>query len=72
VLNTEQESPTIAIRRRGTQPEFAIRIAEVENAGRRKSRKKRRVTTTLYVAAGDVWRMEERDGGVYVQNEAVS
>jgi hypothetical protein len=74
VLNTEQEityyrdSPTRAHSRSS-----AIRIAEVENAGTPEEREKTPGNDSGYMWRLETWwRMEERDGGVYVQNEAVS
>jgi hypothetical protein len=45
----------------------AVRIAEVENAGKSDEREK-----TPGDDGGYLWRMEERDGGVYVQSEVAS
>jgi len=74
VLNTEQEityyrdSPTRAHSRSS-----AIRIAEVENAGTPEEREKTPGNDNGFMWRLETWwRMEERDGGVYVQNEAVS
>ncbi|HYW67109.1 MAG TPA: hypothetical protein VFB10_10425 [Candidatus Dormibacteraeota bacterium] len=74
VLNTEQEityyrdSPTRAHSRSS-----AIRIAEVENAGTPEEREKTPGSDNGFMWRLETWwRMEERDGGVYVQNEAVS
>ena len=51
----------------------AIRIAEVENAGRGNEHEKRPVDDGGYLWRMETWwRMEERDGGVYVQSEVVS
>jgi hypothetical protein len=74
VLNTEQEityyrdSPTRAHSRSS-----AIRIAEVENAGTPEEQEKTPGNDNGFMWRLETWwRMEERDGGVYVQNEAVS
>ena len=74
VLNTEQEityyrdSPTRAHSRSS-----ATRIAEVENAGTPQEREKTPGDDNGFMWRLETWwRMEERDGGVYVQNEVVS
>jgi hypothetical protein len=74
VLNTEQEityyrdSP-----RRAHSRSSAIRIAEVENAGTPQEREKPPDDDNGFMWRLETWwRMEERDGGVYVQNEVVS
>src|SRR6266853_5853022 len=45
----------------------AVRIAEVENAGKSDEREK-----TPGDDGGSMWRMEERDGGAYLQSEVAS
>lgn len=51
----------------------ALRIAEVENAGKRNEREKPPGEDGGYLWRMETWwRMEERDGGVYVQSEVVS
>jgi len=51
----------------------AIRIAEVENAGKSNEREKPPGDDGGYLWRMETWwRMEERDGGVYVQSEVVS
>ena len=51
----------------------AIRIAEVENAGKANERQKAPGEDGGYLWRMETWwRMEERDGGVYVQSEVVS
>jgi hypothetical protein len=51
----------------------AIRIAEVENAGKGNEREKRPGDDGGYLWRMETWwRMDERDGGVYVQSEVVS
>ena len=51
----------------------ATRIAEVENAGKANEREKRPGDDGGYLWRMETWwRMEERDGGVYVQSEVVS
>ena len=74
VLNTEQEimyyrdSPTRAHSRSS-----ATRIAEVENAGTPQEKEKPPGEDSGFMWRLETWwRMEERDGGVYVQNEVVS
>jgi len=74
VLNTEQEiwyyrdSPTRAHSR-----STATRIAEVENAGTPKEKEKPPGEDSGFMWRLETWwRMEERDGGVYVENEVVS
>jgi hypothetical protein len=74
VLNTEQEityyrdSPTRAHSRSS-----AIRIAEVQNAGMPQEKEKTPGDDNGFMWRLETWwRLEERDGGVYVQNEVVS
>src|SRR5579864_829134 len=51
----------------------AVRIAEVENAGKSNEREKPPGEDGGYLWRMETWwRMEERDGGVYVQSEVVS
>jgi hypothetical protein len=51
----------------------AVRIAEVENAGKSGEREKAPGEDGGFLWRMDTWwRMEERDGGVYVQSEVVS
>ena len=51
----------------------AIHIAEVENAGKSNEREKPPGDDGGYLWRMETWwRMEERDGGVYVQSEVVS
>lgn len=51
----------------------AVRIAEVENAGQRDEREKPPGDDGGFLWRMETWwRMEERDGGVYVQSEVVS
>jgi len=51
----------------------SIRIAEVENAGKANERQKAPGEDGGYLWRMETWwRMEERDGGVYVQSEVVS
>ena len=51
----------------------AVRIAEVENAGKSDEREKTPGDDGGYLWKMETWwRMEERDGGVYVQSEVVS
>ncbi len=74
VLNTEQDityyrdSATRAHSRSS-----ATRIAEVENAGTPQEREKPPGEDNGFMWRLETWwRLEERDGGVYVENEAVS
>jgi len=74
VLNTEQEityyrdSPTRAHSRSS-----ATRIAEVENAGTSQEKEKPPGEDSGFMWRLETWwRMEERDSGVYVENEVVS
>jgi hypothetical protein len=74
VLNTEHEityfrdSPTRAHSRSS-----ATHIAEVENSGKRNEREKSREDDNGFLWGMETWwRMEEKDGGVYVQSEVVS
>jgi hypothetical protein len=74
VLNTEQDimyyrdSPTRAHSRSS-----ATRIAEVENAGTPQEKEKPPGEDNGFMWRLETWwRMEERNGGVYVENEAVS
>ncbi len=74
VLNTEHDiryfhdSPTQAHSRSSS-----VRIAEVENAGKNDEREKLPGEDGGYLWRMETWwRMEERDGGVYVQSEVVS
>jgi hypothetical protein len=51
----------------------AVRIAEVEDAGKRDEREKPPGQDSGYLWAMETWwRMEERDGGVFVQSEVAS
>ena len=74
VLNTEhdvgyfRDSPTRAHSRSS-----AIRIAEVENPGQADEKERSPGDDDGYLWKMETWwRMEEKDGGVYVQNEAVT
>ncbi len=74
VLNTEHEvhyfhdAPGRAYSRSS-----AVRIAEVENPGKSDEREKKPGDDGGYLWRMETWwRMEERDGGVYVQSEAAS
>ena len=74
VLNTEQDityyrdSPTRAHSR-----STAVRIREVADPGTNSEREKSLEEETGFLWQMETWwRMEERDGGVYVQNEAVT
>jgi hypothetical protein len=74
VLNTQhdvtyyRDSPTRAHSRSS-----AIRIAEVEHPGSVREKEKAPGNDNGYLWRMETWwRMEEKDGGVYVQNEAVT
>ena len=74
VLNTQhdvryfRDSATL-----GHSRSSAIHIAEVENAGKSNEREKPSGDDGGYLWRMETWwRMEERDGGVYVQSEVVS
>jgi hypothetical protein len=74
VLNTEHEieyfhdAPDRAHSRSS-----AVRVAEVENAGKNDEREKTPGDDGGFLWRMETWwRMEERDGGVYVQSEVVS
>lgn len=74
VLNTEQDityfrdSPTRAHSR-----STAIRIREVANPGTQEEREKSPGEDSGFLWQMETWwRMEERDGGVYIQNEAIT
>jgi hypothetical protein len=74
VLNTEhevqyfQDAPGRAHSRSS-----AVRIAEVENAGKSEEREKTPGDDGGFMWRMETWwRMEERDGGVYVQSEVAS
>src|SRR5262249_6480634 len=73
-LNTEHAahygrlSPTRAYSRSRT-----TKVAEVENAGEKNEREKPPGNDNGFLwALNSYWRIEERDGGVYVQCEAIS
>ena len=74
VLNTEQDvryfrdSPT-----REHSRSAAVRIREVANPGTREEKEKTLEEENGFLWQMETWwRMEERDGGVYLQNEAVT
>lgn len=74
VLNTEQDvrysrdSPT-----REHSRSSAVRIREVANPGTKEEKEKSPEEENGFLWQMETWwRMEERDGGVYVQNEAVT
>ena len=74
VLNTEQDvlyyrdSPT-----REHSRSSAVRIAQVENAGKSDEREKTPGDDDGFLWRMETWwRMEEGDGGVYVQSEVAS
>lgn len=74
VLNTEHE---IDYSRDGLERAHsrssAVRVAEVENAGKGDEREKAPGDDGGYLWRMETWwRMEERDGGVYVQSEVAS
>ncbi|HEV8075388.1 MAG TPA: hypothetical protein VGP66_06040 [Candidatus Acidoferrum sp.] len=74
VLNTEQD---VRYFRDSTTRELsrssAVRIREVANPGTKEEREKSPEEENGFLWQMETWwRMEERDGGVYVQNEAVT
>lgn len=74
VLNTEHEIEYFRDEpERAHSRSSAVRVAEVENAGKRDEREKTPGDDGGYLWRMETWwRMEERDGGVYVQSEVVS
>ena len=74
VLNTEHEIEYFRdAPDRAHSRSSAVRIAEVENAGKNDEREKTPGDDGGYLWGMETWwRMEERDGGVYVQSEVVS
>jgi hypothetical protein len=74
VLNTEHEVQYfLDAPGRAHSRSSAVRIAEVENAGKSEEREKTPGDDGGFMWRMDTWwRMEERDGGVYVQSEVAS
>jgi len=74
VLNTEHEVQYFRdARGKAHSRSSAVRIAEVENAGKRNEREKTPGDDDGFLWRMETWwRMEERDGGVYVQSEVAS
>jgi hypothetical protein len=74
VLNTEHEIQYFRdAPGRAHSRSSAVRVAEVENAGKSDEREKKPGEDGGYLWRMETWwRMEERDGGVYVQSEVVS
>ena len=74
VLNTEHDIQYFRDRpERAHSRSSAVRIAEVENAGKKDEREKAPGEDGGFLWRMETWwRMEERDGGVYVQSEVVS
>jgi hypothetical protein len=74
VLNTEHEVEYFHdAPGRAHSRSSAVRIAEVENAGKSGEREKRPGDDGGFMWRMETWwRMEERDGGVYVQSEVAS
>ena len=74
VLNTEQD--VMYFRDSATRAHSrssAVRIREVANPGTKEEKEKPPEAENGFLWQMDTWwRMEERDGGVYLQNEAVS
>jgi hypothetical protein len=74
VLNTEQD--VMYFRDSATREHSrssAVRIREVANAGMKEEKEKSPEEENGFLWQMETWwRMEERDGGVYVQNEAVT
>jgi len=74
VLNTEHEIQYFRdAQGRAHSRSSAVRIAEVENAGKSDEREKTPGDDGGFMWRMETWwRMEERDGGVYVQSEVAS
>jgi hypothetical protein len=74
VLNTEHEVQYFhEAPGRAHSRSSAVRIAEVENAGKSDEREKKPGDDHGFLWRMETWwRMEERDGGVYVQSEVAS
>jgi len=74
VLNTEHEVQYFRdSAQRAHSRSSAVRISEVEDAGKSDEREKTPGTDNGFMWRMETWwRMEERDGGVYVQSEVVS
>ena len=74
VLNTEHEIEYFHDGpERAHSRSSAVRITEMENAGKKDEREKPPGEDGGFLWRMETWwRMEERDGGVYVQNEVVS
>lgn len=74
VLNTEHEIQYFRDRpERAHSRSSAVRVAEVENPGKSDEREKTPGDDGGYLWRMETWwRMEERDGGVYLQSEVVS
>src|SRR5438094_6525140 len=74
VLNTEHEVQYFHdAPRKAHSRSSAVRIAEVENAGKRDEREKTPGDGDGFLWRMETWwRMEEKDGGVYVQSEVAS
>lgn len=74
VLNTEHDVKYFRDSETRTHSRSsAVRIAEVENAGKSNEREKPPGEDNGFLWRMETWwRMEERDGGVYVQSEVVS
>lgn len=74
VLNTEHDIQYFRdARDRAHSRSSAVRIAEVENAGKKDEREKPPGEDGGFLWRMETWwRMEERDGGVYVQSEVLS
>jgi hypothetical protein len=74
VLNTEHDVQYFHdAQNRAHSRSSAVRIAEVENAGKSDEREKTPGDDGGFLWRMETWwRMEERDGGVYVQSEVVS
>jgi hypothetical protein len=74
VLNTEHEVQYFRdVPGKAHSRSSAVRIAEVENAGKRNEREKTPGDDDGFLWRMETWwRMEERDGGVYVQSEVAS
>lgn len=74
VLNTEHEIQYFRdTPERAHSRSSAVRVAEVENAGKKDEREKTPGDDGGYMWGMETWwRMEERDGGVYLQSEVAT
>jgi hypothetical protein len=73
-LNTEHDAQYKTLSRtRAESWSHTTKVAEVENAGTKEEREKPQGDDSGFLwALNSYWRIEEKDGGVYVQCEAIS